>query len=68
MSSRFHNIDLTLDLKPPKELYVEVRVNRDYGKISLAESGEVNLQKDRVIFLRRADAEQLLKKGMVSEL
>ena len=36
-------IDLTVDLNPPKDLFVEVRVNKDVGIITLPESGEVNL-------------------------
>ena len=37
--SRVNNIDLTVDLSPPKELFIEVRVNRDYGSVTLPESG-----------------------------
>ena len=36
-------IDLTVDLTPPKELYIEVRIKKDYGKVLLPESGEVHL-------------------------
>ena len=34
-----NNIDLTVDLTPPKELFIEVRIQRDYGTIMLPESG-----------------------------
>ena len=37
--SEVNNIDLTVDLSPPKELFIEVRVNRDYGTVTLPESG-----------------------------
>ena len=36
-------IDLTTDLAPPKQLFIEVRVNKDYGTVVLPESGEVML-------------------------
>lgn len=38
-----NNIDLTIDLTPPKELYIEVRIKENYGEIILPESGVVNL-------------------------
>jgi len=34
-----NNIDLTVDLTPPKELFIEVRIKKDYGTIMLPESG-----------------------------
>ena len=37
------NIDLTVDFNPPKDLFIEVRVNKDYGTINLPDSGEVIL-------------------------
>lgn len=37
--SLHNNIDLTVDLTPPKELFIEVRIKKDYGTITLPESG-----------------------------
>ena len=37
------SIDLTVDFAPPKDLFIEVRVNKDYGTVMLPESGEVLL-------------------------
>jgi len=37
--SETNNIDLTVDLTPPKELFIEVRIKKDYGTITLPESG-----------------------------
>ena len=37
--SEVNNIDLTVDLSPPKDLFIEVRVNIDYGTVTLPESG-----------------------------
>lgn len=36
-------LDLTVDLMPPKELFIEVRCQKDFGAVFLPESGEVNL-------------------------
>ena len=38
-----NNLDLTIDLTPPKELFIEVRIKEDIGEIMLPESGVVNL-------------------------
>ena len=32
-------LDLTVDMTPPKELFIEVRVKQDYGTVMLPESG-----------------------------
>ena len=37
------SMDLTVDFNPPKDLFIEVRVYRDYGTVLLPESGEVRL-------------------------
>lgn len=68
LGSDCSNIDLTVDLNPPKELYVEVRVNKDVGTITLPESGEVKLQKNSTYLLRRSEADHLIKRGIMSEV
>ena len=61
-------IDLTVDFAPPKDLFIEVRVNKDYGTVMLPESGEVRLNKHSTHLLRRAEVEHLIKRGIVSEV
>ena len=61
-------IDLTVDLTPPKELFIEVRVKKDYGKVLLPESGEVHLQKGTTHLLRRSEVDGLIKKGIMDEV
>ena len=61
-------LDLTVDLAPPKSLYIEVRVNGDYGTVMLPESGEVTLLKNSTHLLRRTDVDHLIKRGMLSEI
>jgi hypothetical protein len=58
-------MDLTVDMTPPKELFIEVRVKQDYGIVMLPESGEVNLAKGTTHLLRRTEIDHLIKKGIV---
>ncbi len=61
-------MDLTVDLTPPKTLFIEVRVNGDYGTVRLPESGEVRLVKNSTHLLRRSEVDHLIKRGMLSEI
>uniref|UniRef100_M4B5A2 DNA replication complex GINS protein PSF1 C-terminal domain-containing protein n=1 Tax=Hyaloperonospora arabidopsidis (strain Emoy2) TaxID=559515 RepID=M4B5A2_HYAAE len=60
-------LDLSADLKPPKDLYVEVRVLRDCGEV-MTESGLVNLDAHSHHFLRRVDVEQLIRQGLLEQI
>jgi GINS complex subunit 1 len=61
-------LDLTVDLTPPKELFIEVRIKKDYGAVMLPESGEVHLQKNTTHLLRRSEVDHLIKQGIVAEI
>ena len=63
-----NHIDLTVDLNPPKDLFIEIRVNKDYGTVYLPESGEVKLQKNTTHNLRRSEVDHLIKRGIMSEI
>ena len=63
-----NNIDLTVDFNPPKDLFLEVRINKDYGTVVLPESGEVLLQKNTTHLLRRSDVDNLIKRGIMAEV
>ncbi|TMW63790.1 hypothetical protein Poli38472_002731 [Pythium oligandrum] len=60
-------LDLTADAKPPKDLYVEVRVLKGCGEI-MTENGLVNLEVNSTHFLRRVDVEQLIRQGFLEQL
>lgn len=62
------NLDLTVDMTPPKELFIEVRVKQDYGTVMLPESGEVCLAKGTTHLLRRTEVDHLIKKGILDEV
>lgn len=60
-------IDVTVDMAPPKELLVEVRVVVDCGEI-MTETGSVNLEKGTTHLLRRTDVEPLVRQGFLDEM
>ncbi|RQM10466.1 hypothetical protein DD237_003910 [Peronospora effusa] len=55
-------LDLSADLKPPKDLYVEVRVLRDCGERSS------DLTAHSQHFLRRVVVEQLIRQGLLEQI
>nr|CCA25651.1 DNA replication complex GINS protein PSF1 putative [Albugo laibachii Nc14] len=61
------DLDVTTDLAPPKNLYIEVRVLHDCGEL-MTESGVINLQANSTHFLRRFDAEPLIRQGLLQHL
>ncbi|KAI9247957.1 DNA replication complex GINS protein PSF1 [Phascolomyces articulosus] len=69
--SHFLDIDLGgnggVGLDPPLDLFIEVRVLRDAGKI-ITEYGELNLTKGNQEFVRRSDVETLIKAGYLKHI
>ncbi|KAI9495225.1 subunit of the GINS complex [Zychaea mexicana] len=69
--SHFLDIDLGgnggVGLDPPLDLFIEVRVLRDAGKIN-TEYGELNLTKGNQEFVRRSDVETLIKAGYLKHI
>lgn len=62
----FH-LDLTADLQPPKDLYIEVRVVKDCGEV-LTESGPIHLAMNTRHYLRRSDVEHLIRQGALVQI
>jgi GINS complex subunit 1 len=60
-------LDLTGDLTPPKELYIEVRALIDCGEI-FTDSGLVRLEKGTRHHLRRSDVDHLIRQGKLEHL
>lgn len=56
------NLDLAAEILPPKDLFVEVRVVKDCGRI-LTDGGVVELAPGTVHFLKRVDVEMLIRRG-----
>lgn len=61
------DLDLTADPLPPRDLYIEVRVNRDCGSV-LTDSGPVTLKPGTAHFLKRSDVEHLIRHGALTHI
>ncbi|KAL2493443.1 partner of SLD five 1 [Abeliophyllum distichum] len=61
------DLDLTVDMIPPKDPYIKVRVLDDIGEIVLSDQ-VANLARHAMLFLRRTDAEQYISQGLMEEL
>ncbi|KAJ0979579.1 hypothetical protein J5N97_015053 [Dioscorea zingiberensis] len=60
------DLDLTVDMIPPKDPYIQIRVLDDIGEVSLGDL-EISLTRHSVHFLRRTDAEQFISQGLMEE-
>ena len=54
-------MDLTVDMNPPKDLFIEVKILKDHGTVILPESGQIVLKKGTTQYLRRTEVEHLMK-------
>lgn len=55
-------VDITSDLTPPKDTFIEIMIKKDLGKVTL-ETGVLFLEKNSVVYLKRSDAESLVRNG-----
>lgn len=61
------DLDLGVDMVPPKDPYVKVRVLDDIGTVALGDQF-TNLALHAILFLRRTDAEKYISQGLMEEL
>ncbi|XP_071717211.1 uncharacterized protein [Rutidosis leptorrhynchoides] len=61
------DIELGLDMVPPKDPYIKVRVLEDIGDVVLSDQ-VANFAKHAILFLKRTDAEQFIFEGKMEEL
>ncbi|XP_022890204.1 probable DNA replication complex GINS protein PSF1 isoform X3 [Olea europaea var. sylvestris] len=61
------DLDLSVDMIPPKDPYIKVRVLEDIGEVVLSDQ-VANLARHAMLFLRRTDAEQYISQGLMEEL
>ncbi|KAI4385901.1 hypothetical protein MLD38_003889 [Melastoma candidum] len=61
------NLDLTVDMVPPKDPYIQVRVLDDIGEVVLTDCS-ANLARYSMHFLKRTDAEPYISQGLMEEL
>eukprot|EP00042_Codosiga_hollandica_P032638 m.210774 g.210774 ORF g.210774 m.210774 type:complete len:146 (-) comp53963_c0_seq15:83-520(-) len=60
-------LDLTAYMRPPKEIYVQVRCVEEVGEIA-TESGMVSLQKNSQHNLLLSDVEHLIRQGLLEHV
>ncbi|PSS17873.1 DNA replication complex GINS protein [Actinidia chinensis var. chinensis] len=61
------DLDLAVDMVPPKDPYIKVRVLDDIGNVALSDQ-IANLARHAILFLRRTDAETYISQGLMEEL
>ncbi|XP_047312020.1 DNA replication complex GINS protein PSF1-like [Impatiens glandulifera] len=61
------DLDLAVDMVPPKDPYLKVKVLDDIGSVALSDQ-ITNLAKHSILFLRRTDAETYISQGLMEEL
>ncbi|XP_024608477.1 DNA replication complex GINS protein PSF1 isoform X3 [Neophocaena asiaeorientalis asiaeorientalis] len=61
-------LDITQDMKPPKNLYIEVRCLKDYGEFEVDDGTSVLLKKNSQHFLPRGKCEQLIRQGILEHV
>ena len=59
------DLDLTKDLDPPKDLYIEVRVVDEIGSFTTNEGVILNLEKNSTHYLKISDVRFLMKKFLM---
>ncbi|EMG47283.1 PSF1 DNA replication complex GINS protein PSF1 [Candida maltosa Xu316] len=65
--TNFEDIDLSGDLNPPTNIFIDVRVLKDGGEVT-TEYGSFNLIKDSQFFVRKSDVERLIQQGYLEEI
>ncbi|KAI5660518.1 hypothetical protein M9H77_29311 [Catharanthus roseus] len=65
--SELDDLDLAVDMVPPKDPYIKVRVLEDIGNVVLSDHS-ANLARHAIVFLRRTDAELYIAQGSMEEI
>lgn len=65
--SGFSDIDLSGDLEPPTDIFIDVRVLKDGGEVQ-TEYGVFNLIKDSQFYVRKSDVDRLIQQGYLEEI
>lgn len=61
-------INLAVDLKPPKSVYIDVRCLVDYGRFELSDGSVLLLKKNSMHYLPRAKCEELITQGVFEHI
>ncbi|XP_066253934.1 DNA replication complex GINS protein PSF1-like [Euwallacea similis] len=63
-----NGLNLGVNLKPPKALYIEVRCLVDFGKYELSDGTILLLKKDSRHYLPRSECEELITQGVFQHI
>ncbi|GKV35824.1 hypothetical protein SLE2022_382070 [Rubroshorea leprosula] len=61
-------LDVNVDMVPPKDPYIKVRVLEDVGGGIILSDKSANFARHSMHFLKRTDAEQYIARGLMEEL
>lgn len=61
-------VNLTVDMTPPKALYIEVRCTVDYGQFELSDGSVLLLKKNGRHYLPRNECEELIRQGIFEHI
>ncbi|CAB4272763.1 unnamed protein product [Prunus armeniaca] len=61
-------LELAVDMVPPKDPYIKVRVLDDMGEVELPSDNTANFARHSMHFLKRTDAEKYISLGKMEEL
>ncbi|XP_063912753.1 DNA replication complex GINS protein PSF1-like [Zophobas morio] len=61
-------VNLAVNLKPPKSLYIEVRCVVDYGQLELSDGSALLLKKNSRHHLPRTECEELIRQGVLEHV
>eukprot|EP00088_Acartia_fossae_P058626 TRINITY_DN6884_c0_g1_i1.p1 TRINITY_DN6884_c0_g1~~TRINITY_DN6884_c0_g1_i1.p1 ORF type:complete len:187 (+),score=13.14 TRINITY_DN6884_c0_g1_i1:45-605(+) len=60
--------DMTVDLTPPKSLYIDVRVKQDYGELETPDGQTIQLKVGTQYYLPREFCEHLIVQGVLEHV
>ncbi|KAL1117912.1 hypothetical protein AAG570_004225 [Ranatra chinensis] len=63
-----NGLNITQDMKPPKDLYIEVRCLTDYGKLELEDGEVIVLYKNSQHLMPRSHCEHLIRQGILEQV
>lgn len=65
--SGFADIDISGDLEPPRDIFIDVRVLKNGGEVQ-TEYGVFNLIKNSQFYVRKSDVDRLIQQGFLEEI
>lgn len=61
-------LDLTLYMRPPKRLYIQVKCLKDYGELDMEDGQPVKLMKNHILYLPFSQCQKLIHQGVLKQV